>query len=248
VRARETLSREEIVDAAVRVLDTDGLDALSMRRLGQELGAGATSLYWHVRNKDELLDLVLDRLVGEIVDEVSLAAPADWRVVAGDVARAFRRVLVRHRHITPLLGVRQAVGPNALRGLDMLVGRLSATGFTPGEAFIAGNAVINWAAGFAVFECRSPLGPGATAEEQARYGREYDAFLGALPPDRYPMMSQLGSLMASVTADAQFEYGLARLLDGIEVHRSRSTPATADARLRSPSGSRPVRPDRARPG
>src|SRR5262245_55293692 len=69
-RERELLDRDRIVDAAIALADRDGLDSLSMRRLGQELGAGATSLYWHVRSKDELLDLVLDRIIGEVMTEV----------------------------------------------------------------------------------------------------------------------------------------------------------------------------------
>ena len=77
---REPLTRARIVDAALRIIDRDGLDALSMRRLGDELGAGTTSVYWHVANKDQLLDLVLDHVLGEVSAEVvDVGAEEDGR-------------------------------------------------------------------------------------------------------------------------------------------------------------------------
>lgn len=214
---REALTREQIVDSAIRLLDEEGLGALSMRRLGQELGAGATSLYWHIRSKDELLDLVLDRVIGEVVAEVPVRA-RDWRTTAADTARTFRRVLLRHRHVTPIMGARPTLGPNSLRGMDTLVTVLRSAGFAPREAFLSANTIVNWAAGFTVFECRSPLGPLSTPEQQAQYLEDFNAFLAALSPDEYPMMVEMAQHSAAITADAQFDYGLERLLDGIEAH------------------------------
>lgn len=217
--AREALTRDQIVDAAIRLLDKEGLGALSMRRLGQELGAGATSLYWHVRNKDELLDLVVDRIIGEVVAEVVMR-PDDWRWTAAETARTFRRVLVRHRHVTPIMGVRPTLGPNALRGMDTLIGVLIGAGFTPRDAVLTANTLINWAAGYAVFECRHPLGPDATAEEEAAYMRDLNGFMASLPRDEYRWMIELAPEMAACTADVQFEYGLDRMLDGIALRQA----------------------------
>jgi AcrR family transcriptional regulator len=223
--AREALTRDQIVDAAIRVLDAEGLEALSMRRLGQELGAGATSLYWHIRSKDELLDLVLDRVIGEVVAEVRIR-PDDWRWTAADAARTFRRVLVRHRHVTPIMGTRPTVGPNALRGMDSLIGVLVGAGFAARDAVLAANTIINWAGGYAVFESRHPLGPDATAEQEEAYSRDFNGFLGSLPRDEYRWMIELAPLVAECTADVQFEYGLARLLDGIALQQTgRATPS-----------------------
>src|SRR5437868_5722680 len=84
-RRREPISREAIVAAAITLLDREGLAALSMRRLAEELGAGAASLYWHVGSKDGLLDLVLDQLIGE--GQVPDADPARWREQLKQVAR-----------------------------------------------------------------------------------------------------------------------------------------------------------------
>src|SRR5215470_4968794 len=85
-KRREPISREAIVAAAIGLLDREGLSALSMRRLGEELGAGAASLYWHVGSKDGLLDLVLDELIGE--DEIPDADPARWQEQLKETAKS----------------------------------------------------------------------------------------------------------------------------------------------------------------
>src|SRR2546429_8153285 len=88
-RRREPISREAIVKAAIDLLDREGLPALSMRRLGDELGAGAASLYWHVGSKDGLLDLVLDEIIGE--QQVPDPDPARWQEQLKDAATSMRR-------------------------------------------------------------------------------------------------------------------------------------------------------------
>jgi AcrR family transcriptional regulator len=207
------------VGTALRLVDAEGLGALSMRRLGQELDAGATSLYWHIRNKDELLDLLLDRIIAEVVAETPIGSD-DWRATAMDAARTFRRVLLRHRNVTPVMGARPTLGPSALRGMDTIIGIFIDAGFDPREAVLAANAIVNWAAGFAVFEARQPLGINATPEEQAGYLEDYNGFLASLPRDEYPMMTHMATVMAECTPDVQFEYALERLLDGIEAQRA----------------------------
>src|ERR1700748_3245060 len=88
-KRREPISREAIVAAAIQLLDREGLTALSMRRLGEQLGAGAASLYWHVGSKDGLLDLVLDELIGEV--EIPAPDPARWQEQLKEMARSQRR-------------------------------------------------------------------------------------------------------------------------------------------------------------
>lgn len=217
---REPLSRARIVQAALRLVDRDGLEALSMRRLGEELGAGTTSVYWHVRDKDQLLDLVLDAVLGEIRDEVE--ATDDWRLLLRRVADAFRTVLVRHRHVVPLLGERTTVGPGSLGGLELLFGQLIDAGFTSRDAVLASQAVISFASGWVVFECRQSTG----APTEGRRGAELDALFGqmtqALPEDRYPHLRRHGRLFGEIGWDEQFDYALERLLDGIGLERTRA--------------------------
>jgi AcrR family transcriptional regulator len=155
---RVPLTREDIVSTAIRLIDESGLEAFSMRRLGTELGAGATSLYWHVRNKDELVDLILDVIIGEVhADyEAAVAPDATWRERLAEVARALRRVLLRHRHIAPLLGDRPTIGPNALDAAEHVMAILRGAGFDARSASLASGALINFASGFALFEARTP--------------------------------------------------------------------------------------------
>jgi AcrR family transcriptional regulator len=212
--ARVALSRDQIVEAAIRVLDAEGLDALSMRRLGQELDAGATSLYWHIRNKDELLDLVLDRIIGEALPEFTPGM--GWREISVVAARALRRVLVAHRGVAPVMGERPTFGPNAVQALELILTSFVDAGFGPEDALLASTTVINWASGFAVFEVRDPMGPGATPAERKAFLAEFYDFLASLPADRYPTTMRLLPYGPGLDPDRQFEYGLQRMLDGIE--------------------------------
>ena len=112
-KRREPISRDAIVAAAIGLLDREGLAALSMRRLGEELGAGAASLYWHVGSKDGLLDLVLDELIGEV--EVPDADPARWQEQLKETAKSQRRVSLRHPYLVRVSIGRIPMGPHALR-------------------------------------------------------------------------------------------------------------------------------------
>ena len=211
---RDPLTRDQIVEAAMRLADAEGLDAGSMRRLGHELGAGATSLYWHVKNKSQLEDLMLDAMIGEVAGEV---APFEgWRDELAELARALRRVLVRHRHIAPLLGERPTVGPYALDAAERVMGILRSTS-------LASGGLINYASGFALFESRGTGGDPDSPEAKATADAVM-AYFRALPRARYPNLLAVAAL--DITEDEQFEYGLQRLLDGFEadLHRIGEMP------------------------
>ena len=215
--ARGPLTRDQIVAAAIRLADRDGLAALSMRKLGQELEAGATSLYWHVKNKDQLEDLVLDAMIGEFVEEV---VPAEgWRDQLAEMARALRRVLIRHRNIAPLLGDRPTLGPHALDAAEWAMAVLHDAGFDARTISMASGALINYASGFALFELKSPGGDSSSPEAKAM-AEAVMAYFRALPPERYPNLLAVAG--ENVSDDDAFEYGLQRLLDGFEADRLRA--------------------------
>ncbi len=215
--ARGPLTRDQIVEAAIRLADRDGLAALSMRKLGQELDAGATSLYWHVKNKDQLEDLVLDAMIGEVTGEIALVE--GWREQLAEMARALRRVLIRHRNIAPLLGDRPTVGPNALDAAEWVMAVLHDAGFDARTISMASGALINYASGFALFEAKSPGGDSTSPEAKAMADAVM-AYFRALPPERYPNLLAVAG--ENVSDDDAFEYGLQRLLDGFEADRARS--------------------------
>ena len=212
---REPLSREQIVRGAVRLIDAQGLDALSMRRLGQFLGAGAASLYTYVRSRDELIDLVCDTIVGEVLDELASDPTRPWREQAGEFPRAVRRVLSRrHPHAAPLFA-RPGAGPNALLVVEAMLGVLRRAGFEGRQLVLAYTVILNHGYTYAAAEAVA-LGSSADGgAEQARAMAE--ALATSLPPETFPNIVSAAPAMAELTTDDQFEFGLQRLLDGLEI-------------------------------
>jgi AcrR family transcriptional regulator len=216
---KQPLTRAQIVATAVKLFDAEGIEGFSMRRLGRELGAGATSFYWHVKDKDQLIDLVLDEIIGEVPLDDDPAAP--WRDRAMYLARQFRDTLLRHRHMAPVFGARVFAGPNILRAWEHILAVLKMGGLEGDMLGLSFAAIINYTTGSAVMEAREPSGPGTAGKSLAEVQAVYIETLGSLPADEYP---NLTAMIAAVTRgdpteideDAQFEYGLRMLFDGIE--------------------------------
>src|SRR3954466_6761049 len=142
-----SLGREQIVKAAIELLDAEGLAGLSMRRLGTKLGSGATSVYWYVANKDELLELAVDEVMGEV--DIPDLEVVGWRAAAGGVVQGLRSVILRHSWITSLFGIRPAIGPQAMRMSDRVVTVLTAAGFEGIELAYASSLLMSHAIGSA---------------------------------------------------------------------------------------------------
>jgi AcrR family transcriptional regulator len=216
-QAREPLSRSRIVAAAIRLIDRNGVDELSMRTLAQELGTAATSLYRHVHNKGELLDMTVDALMAEVElppDEM------DWRTGMRTVALSFRAALRGHPKAAVLRGTRMAIGPNTLRMMDWICTRLLAAGFSEEDASAASVTLVNYTVGCV-------LGDVLPAQEIEAAGYTLDQFvalmhgrLAALPMDRYPTMQRMLPMLLGHHHDQPFEYGLDALLDGFALRRA----------------------------
>jgi AcrR family transcriptional regulator len=213
---RQPLSRDQIVAAAIKLIDAEGLDAFSMRRLGQELGAGATSVYWHVKDKDQLIDLVLDELVEEVRIDDDPEQP--WRERAARLAREFRAVVKRHRHLAPLVGARISVGPHTLRGMEHLLSVLRAGGFDGDRLTLAFASILTYALGSAVMDTRELTGPGSDGKSVQELQAMYAGMLASLPTEAYPNLVRLVTEtgLEAMDDDVQFEYGLQRMFDGME--------------------------------
>jgi AcrR family transcriptional regulator len=216
VLRQRTLSVERIVEAALTLVDRDGLEGLSMRRLGTDLAAGATSIYWHVPNKDALLDLIVDRLMEETAAELRVQSGTTWRSQLASYALALRTVLERHAAAAPLLGARMPIGPNGLRVMERVLGVLDAAGFSGRQRALAYGALTGYCVGQAVMQARrsptDPEGPTANGEHLRRLG----TLLKDAPRGRYPHVFAGASDIAGLTDVEQFEYGLQRMLDGLE--------------------------------
>ena len=223
-RRREPISREAIVSAAVKLLDSEGLAALSMRRLAGELGTGAASLYWHVGSKDGLLDLVLDELIGE--EQVPDADPSRWQEQLKDVARAQRRVSLRHPYLVRISIGRVPMGPNALRFSERMLAILRAGGLPPRLAVQGYLLLISTVNGFTVDETGvdddgadsgGPVQPPDQAglQEVANMVRDY---IAELPAQSFPNMVGLADEFAFADRDERFDLLIDIFVDGLARH------------------------------
>ncbi|MEV0113467.1 TetR/AcrR family transcriptional regulator [Streptomyces sp. NPDC050844] len=221
-RGREQLSREQIVAEAVRLLDADGLESLSMRKLGTRLDAGATSLYRHVANKDELIELVVDEVYGEL--DFPAADTADWRTAAARSAQSLRAMILRHPWVASVLGQVGLIhlGPNVTRMSERMTSVYATAGFPPDETGQAMRTVIAYVIGMATSEA-------AYLSLIARSGVSEQEFVQNLPSDKggdgdgdRDGDPQVGN--PERARDEGFDYGLQRVLDGLEVRLGRATP------------------------
>ncbi|MEV0399920.1 TetR/AcrR family transcriptional regulator [Actinoallomurus sp. NPDC050550] len=212
-----TLSREQIVRAAIELLDEKGLDGLSMRRLGSRLAAGATSLYWYVATKDDLLELALDEVMGEI--EIPDTDAADWRTAASAVAHGLRAMILRHSWVTGLFGIRPAMGPNAMGTSDRVVGVLTDAGFSGMEVAYASSLLMSHVIGSATTEAawrRSIAPSGKTANEVVEEMRPYIDQVASRYPNYGAWWEENKALDADAMQDDNFAFGVERLLDGLQ--------------------------------
>ncbi|MDX6259087.1 MAG: hypothetical protein QOH84_775 [Kribbellaceae bacterium] len=219
-REQPALSQQQIVGEALKLLDADGLEALSMRKLGTALGAVATAVYWHVATKDELIELVVDHVYAEIeVPEV--AKPDEWRQAATEFAHSFRGMILRH----PWMGSTLAdvgityLGPNMLRMSDRMLALYETAGFELREANLASTAVLAYVLGIAATEA-------STLSKVKRSGLPAEEWMKSVWPaareaaQAHPRIKALYDSYeaeeAAGTNDETFDYGLARILDGLE--------------------------------
>ena len=172
----QSLSRAEIVDAAIAIADAEGADAVSMRRIAQVLNAGTMSLYWHVANKDHLLDLMIDALMAEVaIPELS----GDWRTDLQAFARNNRTMLLRHLWVMDFVGGRPPLGPNMLLGSERLLASFDGTGLDPGTTMNILGTVQTYVLGAALREMR-----------EARQQRDHEQS-GIEPSDWQPAMDRV---------------------------------------------------------
>jgi AcrR family transcriptional regulator len=208
--SRLPLSRDRVLRAAVALADAEGIDSLTMRRLGEELGVEAMSLYKHVANKSDLLDGMTDAVFGEI--ELPVIG-ADWRPAMRDRAISARAALNRHPWATALVSSRMSPGPATLRHHDTVIGTLRAGGFSVERAAHAFSAIDSYVYGFALQEATLPFD---TVEEAADVAQVMFARMAA---DQYPHLTEFTVqhvLQPGYEYGAEFEYGLDLILDGLE--------------------------------
>jgi AcrR family transcriptional regulator len=222
-REQPALSQERIVSEAVQLLDAEGLEALSMRSLGTRLGAGATSLYRHVANKDELIELVVDEVYGEL-EVPEPGDPEGWRTSFGRVAYSLRWMILRHPWVASVLGqVGLAyLGPNLIRLSNSMLALTTDAGFALDEADLVMKTLMAYVIGWVTSEA-------AYLSMIVRSGQtesEWLASLQSAAEEAFQDQPQLkDGLGVPVGKDPQqlrddtFDYGLQRVLDGLQFRR-----------------------------
>ena len=212
---RPALSRDQIVQAAIALADAEGAHALTIRRLATRLGSGAMSLYWHVASKNDLLDLLIDAVYGE--DPVPPRSPDGWRADLRQIAQQTRRLMHRHPWLAALAGNRALLGPNVLARMDALLGILDRPGLDATSAMGLLGTLNAYVTGFVLSE----LGE---ADAIRRTGQTEQEFRLAAAPyvqeqvissGRYPHLARYVLDGQDRDAEAEFDFGLSCLLDGI---------------------------------
>ena len=207
---RPNLSREEITRAALELADSEGLEAVSMRRIAAKLGAGATSLYWYVARKEDLYELMVDELIGEI--SLPEEPSGDWRADLREVAVQTRAVLAHHDWFT-LLGIQPGLGPKTRRYGELASAPLAALGLAPQDWIPILGLLNNYVVGFVHRESAWKRMQGRSELDEAGWRAQLDALVAE--GDELSMRMQLHS-------DESFLYGLEIVLDGIAARVDRS--------------------------
>jgi len=238
---REILTREQIVKAAVDLLDAEGLEGLNMRALGTRLGSAATAVYWHVGSKDNLIALAGDLAWKEVV--LPDATTVDWRTAATQMATDLYAMLTRHPWLVQAFGSVPMLSPGKARHDDHTLALYEAAGFTgtqPDQAvtavftFVLGNALGSASSGTLTRKLRRDGNAEALMREHQAKAIEIAA--------KFPRLrTRLNAPTAEYGAapEGSFEFGLHALFDGLEARLMSRQPPTGQTQERpttSPAG------------
>ena len=217
-RPSAPLTPRTVVDGALALADADGLEAVTIRRLAKGLGVTPMALYWHFRNKDELLDAMAARILEQV--DLPVDASARWQDQLRAVLDSMLGALRARPATAILLSTRTASSEGSLRATEVVLDILRRGGFSPTEATQVARHALSTVTNLVSGE------PGVVAREEtdelrdARLGARL--FLESLPPDRYPRLVEAAApLSEGVSPDAYFAFGLDLLLAGIEAMAAR---------------------------
>lgn len=210
-RRQRALSQSAIVEAALEIVDREGLDALTMRTVAHALGTGPASLYAYVGSKEEMIELLVERVVGE-VRFGGEPDPARWAEQIKETAREMRRVFGSHGDLARASFGRIPVGENALRGAEWMMSVLRAGGVSDRVTALAVDLLSLYTMGVAY---EDGLSRGTDPEQIGEFVGELRAFFQSLPADRFPNFVALADEVTSGDENTRFEFGLEVLIRGL---------------------------------
>lgn len=210
-RVRPGLARGKLVEASLEILQASGLDELSTRALAKHLGVQSPALYWHVRNKDELLALAADAICGQMRLPSAMLPPRRRLEV---IAREYRRVLMKYRDAPRLMSEQPPTGPHRMKLYDAAVGALHDWGFRGAEAIIAATFYRNYLLGMIAEETRQQSAGRSGLKPAHALGVELSQLGKGL--DDYPNLRGAARVLADIRPEAIFRTGLGMILDGMD--------------------------------
>jgi TetR/AcrR family transcriptional regulator, tetracycline repressor protein len=209
---REPLSRGRIVEAALGIMDEEGLDAVTMRKIGRALGVEAMSLYNHVADKDDVLGGIVERVMSEFDPPPS---EGNWREDAKNAAREWRRMLTRHPNVMTLMAERRKplTTADSVRPMDAAIGVLRKAGLDVYDAAQSFHAFGAYIMGFVMMEQGMMLGHGDGDEDHLREHAEFTQMVAA---GELPHLIEALPVLHECAPEDQFEFGLDLLVRGVE--------------------------------
>jgi len=216
-RRRDPLTRERIVRAALHLMDQEGLEAVTMRRIGRELRVEAMSLYNHVEDKEDILDGILEMVMAEFefAEETG-----DWEADVRTGCRAWRRLMTAHPTVIALFAESKhpASSPERLRPMEWAFDLLRRGGLSDDDVVHAFRAFGGYIMGFVLNEVANPV-PGMGDRD---HRAEHEQLARILPAEEFPNLARLLPLLAECDPEVDFEFGLDLLLDGIKARTARA--------------------------
>jgi TetR/AcrR family transcriptional regulator, tetracycline repressor protein len=210
---RPRLSKAAVVGRAITLADAEGLDALTIRRLAQELGVTPMALYWHFRNKDELLSGLADQFWSEIDTDVDEAAP--WSAQLRALLESLVQVLRAHSSASQLLVAGEKQSPAALEAIEVTLEVLRRGGFDPQHASAVARSAL-WT-GLMLAMSEPGYGPSLSEADRAEHQRRSRIQLAMLPPDRYPCLVEAAEPMTDCTdPDFHYRFGIDLFVRGVQ--------------------------------
>jgi AcrR family transcriptional regulator len=208
-----------IVAAALKVVESDGGDGLTMRRVADEIGVSASALYGYVANKEELVQLVLEQIIAEI----PIPPPGgDWKDLVKTFAREMLGIFKRHPGVAALTMGRVPFGPSMLAGSEYILGQLRAAGLPDQVAAFVGDLGGLYVGAYAYEQEVTPIA------EPADFAKQAAGWLKSLPRDQYPNTVDLADTLVGGSGDDRFEWGLDVIVRGLATYLT--SPPSTDAR------------------
>lgn len=209
-RGKSSLSREQILAAALQLVDQAGTANLTMRTLADKLGVGTMSLYYHLPDKTALLDGVLEQTLNSI-ELLTAKADCCWVEQVRRFALGFRQVGLEHPNVLPLLLTRRFRSTGALRPFEAILRTLREAGFSTEDTLYAYRTLIGYTVGSIWADLTGPF----TEPHDATRAEIAQRFM-ALPTSDFPHLSEIATYIAQTDAESEFRYGLELILKGLQ--------------------------------